>query len=372
MDRSRVSIIRCKTYDLKEVEAAVAKSVGLIGGIERFIKPNARVLLKPNLLSARSPEEGVDTHPEVVRAVARLVKPITPHILVGDSPGGWALKDIDEVYEKSGIKRVCLEEGLRFVKFDKAVHMEGFPIAAVINEVDAIISISKLKTHSTNILTGAVKNTFGMVVGLHKAQCHFRAPMPDELAVLLVKVFDIVKPVLSIMDGVVGMEGEGPAAGSLRNFGLILASRDAVSLDAVFSELVGIDPLSVPTTLEAARRNKGIADLNKIEVVGERLEDARIRHFKLPMTARIYKLPKSLVRVSLRCIKFYPLINKKKCRRCGLCFNICPTKTIKKLEDNRFEINTKGCIHCFCCYEVCPYKAISLRKSLLGRIVIRG
>jgi len=372
VNKSKVSIVRCVDYKQPQVEAAVTESVELIGGIEKFIKPNARVLLKPNLLSARSPEEGVNTHPEIVRAVATLVKQVTPHILVGDSPGGWGLRSIGKVYEKSGMEKVCAEEGLKLARFDKVVSIEGFPITAVINEVDAIISISKMKSHASNILTGAVKNTFGMVVGLHKAQCHLKAPMPDELAVTLVKVFDIARPVLSIMDGVVGMEGEGPAAGSLRNFGLILASRDAVSLDAVFSELVGMDPMSVPTTREAAERNKGIADLKRIDIAGENIEDVKIKHFKLPKTAQIFKLPRHLIRAVLRCIRFYPRINKKACRRCGLCFDICPARTIKKTKDNGYKIDIKGCVHCFCCYEVCPYKAITLSKSLLGKVIMRG
>lgn len=371
MTRSSVSIIRCKTYEPGEPEAAVRRAVGLLGGMERFIKPDSRVLIKPNLLSARSPEEGVDTHPEIIRAVARIVRDITPRIFVGDSPGGWELRDIDKVYEKSGVKKVCSEEGLELVKFDKAVEIEGFPIASITREVDSIISVSKLKTHSTTVLTGAVKNTFGMVVGLHKAQCHLRAPMPDELSRLLVRVFGIVKPALSIMDGVVGMDGEGPAAGSLIHPGLILASRDAVSLDAVFAELAGIDPLSVPTTREASIKNKGIADLDKIDILGEKLEEVRIKRFKLPKASRIYNLPRPLIRGALRRVKFYPLINTKKCQRCGLCFNICPTKTIKKLKNGAFEVGIKNCIHCLCCYEVCPYKAISLRKSLLAKVLIR-
>lgn len=371
MNKSQVSVVKCRSYDQSEAQASVKKAVSLLGGIEKFIKPGSRVLIKPNLLSARSPDEGVNTHPEIIRAVARLVKDFTPRVLVGDSPGGWGLKDIDKIYEKSGVKKVCLEEGLELVRFDKAVEIEGFPIASIIREVDSIISVSKFKTHSTTILTGAVKNMFGIVVGLHKAQCHLKAPMPDELAVLLVKVFNIARPVLSIMDGVVGMEGEGPAAGSLMHPGLILASRDAVSLDAVFSELVGIDPLSIPTTREASRKNKGIADLDKIDIVGERLEDVRIKRFKLPRTTKIYKLPRSLIRVALKGIKFFPFINKNKCRQCGLCFNICPTKTIVRHKNGSFEVKVKDCIHCFCCHEVCPYKAITLHKSFLSKIIMR-
>ncbi|MBI4335032.1 MAG: DUF362 domain-containing protein [Candidatus Omnitrophica bacterium] len=371
MTRSSVSIVRCGGYDPDEVEAAVRRAVGLLGGIEKFVRPNSKVLIKPNLLSARRPEEGVDTHPEVLRAVARLLKPVASRILVGDSPGGWALKEIDSVYEKSGAKEVCQQEGLELVKFDKAVYLDGFPIAAVAREVDSIVSIPKLKTHSTNILTGAVKNTFGVVVGMHKAQCHFKAPLPHELAIILVRIFGIATPALSIMDGIVGMEGEGPAAGSLRDIGLILAGGDAVSLDAVFSKIAGVEPLNVPTTAEAVRRNMGIGDLNRIDVVGEKIEKAEIKNFKLPQTARIYKLPRPLIRTVTRRIKFYPFIDRKKCLGCALCFNSCPAKTIKP-RGAKFRVETKGCVNCFCCHEVCPYNAIKLRKSFLAKFIIKG
>jgi len=369
--RSSVSIVRCKTYKTKEVELAVKRAVDLLGGMEKFVKAKSRVLIKPNLLSARTPEEGVDTHPEVIRAVARLVKPITPHIFVGDSPGGWELKEVDTVYEKSGTKKVCEEEGLQLVKFDKATDMEGFPIASIVKEVDSIISIPKLKTHSITTLTGAVKNMFGTVIGLAKAQCHLKAPMPDELSRLLVKIFALTKPTLSVMDGVVGMEGEGPGAGPLRDIGLVIASQDAVALDSVLAKIVGVNPSKVPTNLEASKRNEGISDLSRIDTFGEKPEDVRIKDFKLPKASFVYNLPKPLLRLGLKNIRFHPDINKDKCQRCELCFKICPNGAIKKLENGVFEINIKKCIYCFCCHEVCPHKAIALKKSLMARIIMR-
>lgn len=366
---SRVSIKKCATYGSEETTAAVKEAVSLLGGMERFVRPGSRVLLKPNLLSARAPEEGVDTHPEIVRAVARLVKPITPHIFVGDSPGGWELRDIEKVYEKSGVKAVCEDEGLRLVKFDKPVETKGYPIASVITEVDSIISISKLKTHSTAILTGAIKNTFGAVVGLHKAQCHLRAPMPAQFASVLADVLSIVKPALSIMDGVIGMEGEGPAAGNLRNFGLILASADAVALDSVFAMLAGLDPLRVPMIYEAQKRGLGTAELKKIEVLGENAADIRIRNLKLPKTSLLFNLPRPLIALGIKAIKFYPRIDRNKCAACGLCANICARAAVKKTGNKKMAIDTDECIRCFCCHEVCTYNAITLYKSFLFRMI---
>lgn len=370
MDRSKVSIVKCGTYDTKEVEVAVKRAVELLGGIEKFVKPGSRVLIKPNLLSARKPEEGVDTHPEVVRAIGRLVKKVTPNIFVGDSPGGWVIKDIDEVYEKSGMKQVCSQEGFNLVKFDKVVDVKGFPVAAFVKEMDSVISVPKLKTHSTTVLTGAVKNTFGMIVGLYKAQCHMKAPMPHELSRILVDVFSITRPTISIMDAVVAMEGEGPAAGDLRDVGLIMASSDAVALDVVSSEVVGFASHKIPTTLEAARRNLGVADISNIDVLGEKLQDVKVKKFKLPKASAAYKLPEPLIKFILRHVRFYPAIDKKVCVKCGLCRNICPKKAITECG-GVYNVYIKDCICCFCCYEVCPHKAISLGKSLLAKVILR-
>jgi uncharacterized protein (DUF362 family)/Pyruvate/2-oxoacid:ferredoxin oxidoreductase delta subunit len=371
MIKSRVSITRCKTYDTKEVEASVRRSVELIGGIERFIKPNSKVLIKPNLLSARSPEDAVDTHPEVVRAVSRIVKAVTPNVFVGDSPGGWALRDVDNVYEKSGMRRVCSEEALNLVKFDKPIYLHEFPIASILKEVDFIISVPKFKSHTVVMLTGAVKNNFGMVIGLHKAHTHLNAPTADKLASVVTRVFSIVKPTLSIMDGVIGMEGDGPSAGSARNFGIIMASQDAVSMDSVMAKIVGIDPCRVPTTHEAARQGLGIADLNNIEVVGEQVGDVAIKDFRMPKTFALLKLPRPIFNIGIKAINFYPHIRQGRCKRCALCFNICPKGAIKKTKKGAYVVNVKECIRCFCCHEVCPHDSIALKKSFFAKVLMR-
>jgi len=371
MTRAQVSLVQCKQYNKNELEDALYKAVGLLGGINKFIQPKSKVLVKPNLLSARPPEQGVDTHPEFIRAVIRLIKSVTTNIALGDSPGGFDLKDIDKVYEISGVKKVCEEEGIRLIKFDQAVNLEGFPIATAAKDCDSIVSLPKLKTHSATVLTGAVKNTFGMVIGLHKAQCHLRAPMPDEFSRILVKVFSIVKPTLSIMDGIVGMEGEGPAAGPLRDVGVIIASQDAVALDAVFARAVGAEPLLIPTTREAVKRGEGAGDLKQIEILGDQLTMPVVKNFKLPKASAMYKLPGPIIRLGVKTINFCPGIDKEKCKRCELCYKICPKNAIKKLEDGSFWVAAKECIRCFCCYEVCPHNAIELKKSLLARLIMR-
>lgn len=376
---SKVSIVRAKTYDSQEILFAVRRAVDLIGGILDYVKKGERILLKPNVLSAKSPESGVDTHPEVLRAIARLVKEAGAEVLVGDSPGGFYFKESDSAYEAAGIKRVCEEEGLRLVAFDKAHNVNGIPLTSVVREVDGIISLPKMKTHDLTTITGAVKNSYGLAVGLYKAQCHFKAPRPKEFAKYIVDVFECAIPRLVAMDGVVAMEGSGPAAGGLRQAGLILAGNDCVACDAVFASLIGLMPLSIETTEEAYKRKLGEADLSKIKVLGMNLREAKLRNFKLPETSILIRIPKPVVKLLAGMIKFQPKIDDAICEKCRICAKSCPAGCITVEEKGSMprpfarksgtKIDYKRCVSCFCCLELCPYNAISIRRSLLAKLL---
>lgn len=365
---SKVSILKADSYDQGKVYAAVKKAVDLLGGISAFVEKGEKILLKPNLLSARPPESGVDTHPEVLRAVARLVKGAEAEVIVGDSPGGLGFKTAGSTYEESGIKRVCEEEGIKLVDFDKAQNIKGIPVSVWAKEADGIISIPKMKTHDLTTLTGAIKNSYGLAVGHFKADCHLKAPRPDEFAKLVVDVFETAVPRLVVIDGITAMEGNGPAGGELRNAGLIIASNDCVACDAVFAELAGIEPLRIEITAEAYRRKLGEADLSKIEVLGESLKDVKLHNFKLPETSVVMKIPKPVLKLLAKAIKFFPKINDKICNGCRICEKSCPAQCITIKEEGS-RIDYRRCIKCFCCHELCPYDAISIRRSLLAKII---
>jgi uncharacterized protein (DUF362 family) len=216
--KSKISIVRCEKYDPQELNAAIKKAVGAIGGIRAFVNRNDRVLIKPNILSGRKPEEAVCTHPEVVRAVIKMVKETGAVITVGDSPGGF-LKNIEEVYEVSGIAKIAKEEKVNLVKFTFSRTVDGFPISIRALDADKIISIPKFKTHEITGITAGIKNMYGTVVGLNKTKCHADAPTEKKLAKIIARVYAVSKPHLSIVDAVVSMEGEGPSAGDPRNTG---------------------------------------------------------------------------------------------------------------------------------------------------------
>jgi uncharacterized protein (DUF362 family)/Pyruvate/2-oxoacid:ferredoxin oxidoreductase delta subunit len=364
---AKVSIVRCEYYDTNSVFGAVKKSVDLIGGIEAFVKPGMRVLLKPNLLSARAPEDAVDTHPEVVRAVIRLVKGAGAVPFIGDSPGGFE-ENMGEIFEKSGMKRIADEEGVRLEAFTASKFVNGIPIARQIFDSDRVISIPKFKTHSITVLTAAVKNMFGSVVGLYKAECHSRAPKEEDFSGIIARVYAITRPHLTVVDGITAMEGDGPSSGVVRKMGLIMSGEDAVAIDSSLARIMGIAPLDILVTKKAYEAKLGEADDSKIEVLGDSLDAFVAKDFKLPQTTPLKYLPKSIIGCVASLIRFRPHIDNGACRRCNLCKLTCPVHCIE-IEKARCSIDYKKCVRCLCCHEVCPYRAIIIRRNILTKMV---
>lgn len=363
----RVAIVKCENYEPGNVSSAVRRAVDSLGGMQSFVKPGSRVLLKPNLLSARLPEEGVDTHPEVVRAAARLVKEVGGKIWVGDSPGGYG-KNIDEVFERSGMKKMTDEESLELVKFTSSRNIEGLPVSRYVLDADTVISMPKLKTHGITTITAGIKNMFGSLTGMFKAGCHSRAPAEEDFAAILAKTYSITRPDLTIMDAVVSMEGDGPASGSLRKTSFIIASTDAVAVDSVIAKLIGLEPLDVAVTRVCYEQGLGEADLSKIEIVGDDIDAFIFSDFKLPQT-KIFKIvPKAVMNTAASFIKFKPVIDEETCKRCNLCKLSCPVDAIT-IETDRCRIDYKKCVKCLCCHEVCPYRSIYIKRNFLAKLV---
>ena len=368
---SKVALVRCKDYSPPLVEQAVRQAVNVLGGIDRFVKPNSRVLIKPNLLMAKEPEFGITTHPEVVRAVVRILKEINCKMIIGDSPSAWGkqIENVDAVYEKTGIKQVAQEQGIEIVRFDKSRWRKNFPLTTWLDECDYFISIPKLKTHHVTVLTGAIKNLFGLVPGIYKMELHKRHCERDNFAKILVDIYEQAKPALTVVDGIVAMEGNGPATrGKLRNTGLLLAGSDCVALDSVLSLIMGLNPFDILTNKEAAQRRQGIADINSIQILGDRLQDVVGQPFKLPATSIKRNIPKPIINIAKKLILFYPKINLNNCNCCEACIQSCPEKIIS-IKNNRIVIDYSRCIHCFCCHEVCPNAAIGINRSLIAKLL---
>ncbi len=383
MATSSVSLVKCDSYDPREVESAVHQSIIFLGGIYRFVKPGQKVLIKPNVLSASPPEAAVTTHPAVVSAVVKEVVGAGGTALVGDSPSN-AHANVANTMEKTGIRKAAEEAGGKLVYFQQSGvaevkspsnnrRMKFYNISRIALEADIVINLPKLKTHNLTLYTGAIKNMFGIVPGFHKAQFHINAIRPKDLASLLVDVFEIARPALNIVDGIVGMEGNGPAGGEPRKLGVILASADGVAVDAVSSHLIGFDPLKIDTTAAAFRRKLGEARLEQIQILGEQLESVKQKEWKHSVNKNFLSglVPDPLfnwLKPLANQLRINPEINQDRCTKCLVCVKNCPARTIN-YERSVVKINLKNCINCFCCHEMCEFKAIELKPSWLARLL---
>ncbi|MDO8603251.1 MAG: DUF362 domain-containing protein [Candidatus Omnitrophota bacterium] len=362
--KTKVSIVKCRSYDIDEVQKAVSRAFDLLGGIGAFIKKGERALIKPNMLSARLPKDGVCTHLEVIRAVVRLVRDCGAVAFIGDNPGG-SMSPL-AVYEGAGLKALASEEGVELKETKGVKIINGVPIAAYIFECDKIINLPKMKTHSLMGLTGAVKNMYGACAGLHKSELHKKYPGPEEFAKVLVDVFEIAKPGLVLMDGIVSMDQGGPASGRLRNTGVLIAGADSVAVDAVFAGLIGVKPLDILHTKEAYKRKLGEANLENIEVFGESIKDSLIKDFEIPGKPGLIATLGPCAKFAARFIKFGPHITGKLCKKCMICRDSCPVSAIT-INPKKSVIDLRKCIRCMCCHEVCPHKAVELRRNFLAR-----
>lgn len=372
--RSQVAISRAESYEIQTLRSSFLSLLDSLGGWRSFIETGEKVLLKPNLLSARTPERAVTTHPNLVKVVAQSLIDYGAVVSIGDSPGG-ADRGVARVFDNTGMSAVADELGIEQVNFEasgaRTIQTEDgltLSIARAIFNFDKIISISKLKTHSLMLFTGAIKNLFGTVPGFRKAEYHKKYPLPRDLGKLLVAIYANVPITLHIMDAVVGMEGNGPSSGELRDVGLILASSDGVALDSIAEHIIGIRGKKSITTRLASRQGLGVGDLEKIDILGGNLEDFVLtKPFKLPPRVPDRFIPSWLITPFTRLVWIRPEPIEDKCVRCGICAKNCPVDAIAMRNPEIPQFDYGKCITCMCCHELCPHDAINLRKSFLAR-----
>ncbi|MCX7750576.1 MAG: DUF362 domain-containing protein [Candidatus Bipolaricaulota bacterium] len=374
-ERAVVALGRASGYEEAELRAAVEGALDALGGVEGLFRGGARVFVKVNHLSPPSPpERAIVTHPHFAAAVLSALQDLTPHLTVGDdlhpsAEDGFAVSGYREVCSRLGVRLVNLREtGFVRVPVDGAVLREAY-LAREAIEADFVVNLPKLKTHSLTLFTGAVKNLYGLLPGGLRVAYHGQYKGPEEFNGLLVDLYAVIRPALTVMDGVVAMEGAGPAGGHPRPLGVVLASRDGVAVDAVACRLIGLDPLAVRTTRYAHARGVGVGDLAAIEVVGERLESMAVQDFKLPPLPAgeiVGRAPRFLARWATSGLAVRPAVVGRACVGCGACARICPTGAAR-LSGGKARIDRRACIRCMCCHEVCRYGAIALRRPVLGR-----
>jgi len=383
--RSRVAVQRCEDYEPERVKEAVRAAVALCLEGRSLELGEGSVLVKPNVLAPRPPEDGVCTHPAVVSAVLAVLREAgATELVVGDSSGGTGVRpDVtDRSLEASGIAEAAAAAGARVVAFDREEPVlvpnprgpgeAPLALSRVAVEAGCLVSLPKLKTHTLTLLTGAVKNLFGTVPGGAKREYHRRNPSVESFSNLLLDIVELLKPVLHVVDAVEAMQGSGPSAGSVRRVGLIVAGTDPVAVDAVLAAVMGVGPAEVPTTRLGAARGLGEADLDRIEVVGVPLSEARVPGFRLPPGTRlISRLPPGLTRWAVSLATTRPAFIAGRCTGCGQCVKNCPVDALR-LTGGVPELSSEKCIGCFCCHELCPSQAVSIRyRHPLTNLLLR-
>jgi uncharacterized protein (DUF362 family)/NAD-dependent dihydropyrimidine dehydrogenase PreA subunit len=323
-----------------------------------------KVLIKPNVLRTSQAKEGIVTHPSVLRAVVEKVESLSPaSLVVGDNPGIFSYGANEESFTKTGLMEAAGKYyrniGTDSVKVD--FNPDFIPVVSVsrvVMEADVIISLPKFKTHGLTVVTGAIKNSYGILPGAQKAVLHKAAGSPVRFHEMLVDVFRLRIPDLFLVDAVVGMQGNGPASPDLRDIGLILASDNAVAMDTVIATMMGCDPARLRFLQKARDLGLGTCDIKEIEVIGELKP---IPGFKLPPLGGEANIDNPAVQslIHSRTV-LHPQVDPDLCTACGTCVDQCPVSALSMGEQVP-AADPNICITCFCCQEICPEKAIMLK-----------
>lgn len=372
-----VSIAKAPAYEPKIINSAIEKACSYLNGIELLFRGKVKIFIKVNLLSPFSPvERAIYTHPIFVRGVVEYLKNWNVSIALGDDldkrrGDPFVLCGLREALKGFNVELTNLKDkGFKEVAVDGEV-IEKILFSREALEADVLVNLPKLKTHSFTIYTGAIKNMFGLIPHGLRLKCHREHIWNEDFSKALVDIFNLRRPDLNILDAIVAMEGEGPSSGNPRNLNLILASQDAVALDAVAGKIIGLEPAHVFTTWQSHRRGLGIGDLKAIKIEGEKLEEIVVPDFKLSAIAvglfRRY-LPSFLYAYFQEQLAFSPEIIREKCLGCGDCQRACPVAAVK-MSAGKAQIDEKKCLHCLCCHESCAYNSIKLKQKPAGRII---
>lgn len=375
-----VAVAPCADYSPEACRAALEAVLAPIGGLD-FVTPGMKIAVKANLVSFMKPESAATTHPELIVQLVKLLSERGASAVIGDSPGGlYNAVYVNRVYSATGM-HLAEQAGAALnrdfsqkdAEFPEAVVAKTFRYTAWLDDCDAIIDFCKVKSHGMMGMSAAAKNLFGTIPGTLKPEYHFRFPDPRDFARMIVDLNDYWKPVLSIADAVVGMEGNGPTAGTPRHIGAVLASKSPHRLDLACAKLIGLRREDVPT-LEAAYERGYLpeqaggltifGDIDRFTVPDfEHLETRNSLLFKTEGAGG--KLFGSFLQHNLASM---PKVTKQECIGCGKCADICPAKAIQ-MKQKLPHIDRSKCIHCFCCQEFCPKGAMKVARPVLAKLL---
>lgn len=381
---NKVYIVKCKDYE--GVEDKVKTLINLMGGMGRFAKQGESIVLKVNLLREARPEQAVSTHPSMVAALASLAKEQGAVPIIADSPGGgyrYTTKTLDKIYHTSGMHQAAQQAGIdvnwdttaRPVSYPDGILTKHFDIITPVVEANGLFNLCKMKTHLFTVMTGAVKNTFGVIPGLSKPGYHAKLQDVQRFAGMLLDLSQYVSGRLTIMDAVWAMEGDGPGAGDPRQVGLLIGSENPLALDIVANEIMGLDRKENPIILEAERRMLKPNRLEDIEIIGANLAEVIVPDFKPPQLSagrfgydRMPWYLRMIEPMFKNAFTVRPRVIWHRCIACGTCIEGCPMEAIRFVKEKAF-IDDNKCIRCYCCHEMCPEEAIGLYSSWLYQLI---
>ncbi|KXB08801.1 hypothetical protein AKJ56_00250 [candidate division MSBL1 archaeon SCGC-AAA382N08] len=373
-----VASISCADYEINKLKRKMENSLSLIGGVEDFVDSSDTVLLKPNLLSPKPPDSGIITNPNVVKSAIEIFQGRAAEVLVGESSGGvsgeFDSSLTDRGFQESGLEEVCSETEAYLINFDRieceliSVSQgvgEDIPVPKPVLDADIVVSLPKLKTHAFTLFTGAIKNLYGCIPGMKKREYHKLYPNPKRFAEVIVDILQIIKPDLSIMDGVEGLHGNGPGEkGKKFHMGVVMASSDLVALDTVAAGYLGFGDEDIPISKIAGDRDLGVNNSDKIEILGD--FDEPDEEFELPSGSFLRILPNWILEPISASLKAKPKINSDNCALCEICLESCPQDAIYS-DSGTARINIDDCIKCLCCHELCPKGAVEIEENPVFR-----
>ena len=361
----------------REVVAVAVRSVveHLDPPLSSLIRRGDRVLVKVNMgcTGFRIPEERFTSHPAYVEAILECLADCGAHVTLGDDVARTA--KYERIWELTGIRDAAKRTGARLVDFVQAGGREvrgflRFPktylVANLVLDADVIVNAANCRSLPQVVLSGAIKNMFGAVLGIRKAKIHSLFPAPNDFARVIVDIHRVVKPTVSFLDATTVREGQG-VADVIRPVGLILGSTDAVALDTLAAHAIGYDRLTVWTTIHANAVGLGSNQMDRIAVRGLAWDSFERQQLVYPQLEEAHH--ESLTdrvtrRLNNTVLRPRPVIVTPQCTGCGACANRCPVNAIQRDTPETFSIDLKRCADCGCCLKVCDVGAV--RSEFVG------